>query len=370
MKKIERAQKLISRLSAQLSCPFCGSHLVLAPTLRLVCAHRHSFDLSRKGYVNFLYKPVNTRYGKSMMEARSQMFRAGFFDPLLQEVEKQLLTYDKKDSSTLSILDAGCGEGSFLAFAIRHLNNQETYKAEGAGIDLSKEAIQMAANAYSDVVWCVGDLARIPFAPHQFDVLLNILSPANYTEFRRVLKKDGQLLKVIPGNRHLIELREALGCPKGIQAVRSEEVIQHMKKHMPVMNSIRLTYQTRLPEHRLPYLIEMTPLSWKVPQQKKDEVAKNKLNRVTADFHLLVGRQWSRSISMKKEILVFRTNLQSAEEAQTLQPLLAQLAGVYEWNTDLQDCDRILRVVSSGAGSRDIIRLVRSAGFDCCELED
>ena len=40
------------------------------------------------------------------------------------------------------------------------------------------------------------------------DILLDIFSPANYGEFRRVLSKDGILIKVIPTENHLKEIRQ------------------------------------------------------------------------------------------------------------------------------------------------------------------
>ena len=44
-----------------------------------------------------------------------------------------------------------------------------------------------------------GWLSQSPFADQQFDYILNILSPSNYSEFRRLLTSDGMLVKVIPG---------------------------------------------------------------------------------------------------------------------------------------------------------------------------
>ncbi|MBA5735303.1 rRNA (guanine-N1)-methyltransferase, partial [Escherichia coli] len=56
--------------------------------------------------------------------------------------------------------------------------------------------------------WTVADLANCPNQAETADVILNILSPSNYVEFKRLLKKDGFLLKVVPEANYLRELRE------------------------------------------------------------------------------------------------------------------------------------------------------------------
>src|SRR5690606_40580058 len=59
----------------------------------------------------------------------------------------------------------------------------------------------------SNSVWIVADLANLPIATTSIDYILNILSPSNYAEFDRLLKKEGKLIKVIPNSDYLKELR-------------------------------------------------------------------------------------------------------------------------------------------------------------------
>ncbi|MEN7549934.1 hypothetical protein AAG747_18560 [Rapidithrix thailandica] len=73
------------------------------------------------------------------------------------------------------------------------------------------------------------------------------------------------------------------------------------------------------------------------------------------------------SITTKKEVFVFRTNL--PEKVPVKLPL-DHLPGVIEWNTDLEDCDRILRVVSEGANLNEVIHSIKALGYQCEELED
>ena len=73
----------------------------------------------------------------------------------------------------------------------------------GIGIDLAKEGIAAASKAYPGIIWSVADLAAMPFADAQIDAILNILSPANYAEFNRLLKPGGIVVKVVPESGYL-----------------------------------------------------------------------------------------------------------------------------------------------------------------------
>ncbi|GAB3223527.1 hypothetical protein [Spirosoma arcticum] len=69
-------------------------------------------------------------------------------------------------------------------------------------------------------------------------------------------------------------------------------------------------------------------------------------------------------------ILVFRTSLRTKRDCQLLAPLLDSQAGIDQWTVDLADCDNVLRVVSAGTPATTVETMVRSIGFDCCELTD
>lgn len=69
-------------------------------------------------------------------------------------------------------------------------------------------------------------------------------------------------------------------------------------------------------------------------------------------------------------ILVFKTSLQTKRDCQRLAMLLDGQAGIDQWTVDLTDCDKVLRVVSRGTVATTVETMVRSIGFDCCELMD
>ena len=58
------------------------------------------------------------------------------------------------------------------------------------------------------MLYFVADLAHLPFKDGSIDVIVNILSPINYKDFKRVLSDDGLVYKVIPETGYLKELRK------------------------------------------------------------------------------------------------------------------------------------------------------------------
>lgn len=69
-------------------------------------------------------------------------------------------------------------------------------------------------------------------------------------------------------------------------------------------------------------------------------------------------------------ILVFKTDLADGTQLEQLRSVLDTTAGIAEWNVDLEDCDRILRVVSHGAEVEDVTSRLMGMGIACEALED
>ena len=176
---------------------------------RLCCSNKHSFDIARQGYINLLSRAINANYDKKTFAYRRVIGRSGFFDPLHAAVSNLII--DRLPAQEpAGLLDAGCGEGSHLVRIQERLLRHDFAPPWSVGIDISKEGVGCAAAEYSNATWCVADIANCPFASGQFGIVLNLLSPANYSEFRRLIADDGMVIKVIPGRDYLKELREVL----------------------------------------------------------------------------------------------------------------------------------------------------------------
>lgn len=69
------------------------------------------------------------------------------------------------------------------------------------------------------------------------------------------------------------------------------------------------------------------------------------------------------------EIHVFKTNLASARHISKVKPALNRHPFIKDWNVDLQDCDKVLRVVSDNIPSTEIEQIILNSGYNCKELK-
>jgi hypothetical protein len=69
-------------------------------------------------------------------------------------------------------------------------------------------------------------------------------------------------------------------------------------------------------------------------------------------------------------VLVFKTSVQTKTEVDDLAPLLNEVVGDRKWNFDLEDCDKVLRVLPDRSDSRTVISLLRNKGYECIEFDD
>jgi len=282
MSKIE-----IQKSIGMFLCPICGKKMKVYDSSRIACSNKHSFDLSRKGYVNLLSGSAKTDYDKKMLESRNLICKSSFYEPMIEQISSLILKRNQKENSdNIKILDAGCGEGSHLAQIASNLTANSTFSVMGFGIDISRDGIQIALRDYPDVVWCVGDLARLPFAGKQFDVILSILSPSNYTEFNRVSSDNGI--------NYLKELRSHFYNKTDKETYSNEKVIEHFRSNLSILDLQQIQYTLPINRESLEHLINMTPLSWRVPREKVKDILSIGIDSISVDLSIIVGARKKR----------------------------------------------------------------------------
>lgn len=274
-KKIDRGKRFVQEQAQLFRCPLCHSAMA-GSTGGLTCENQHRFDVSKKGTLFFLSHQVKTDYDREMFAARRRMIQSGMYRPLLERLAEAV-----PENGTL--LDVGCGEGSFLDLLLAQVSSQAAI-----GFDISKEGVYMATEQPQPAFWCVADLTNLPFAQERFDTVLNIFSPSNYREFARILKPKGQLLKVVPGPRYLQELRQAF-YPDDVnkQQYSNEPVVAKFTESYRTFEKEEITYEFEIPTERRLDLLEMSPLEWGVDPARKAALKKQPLNKITVDLLLL-----------------------------------------------------------------------------------
>ncbi|MGG6311934.1 putative RNA methyltransferase [Paenibacillus macerans] len=277
----------VSQYAAIFKCPVCGGEFAAAEPGGLVCGKGHRFDMAKPGYVNFLSRAVNSGYGKELFAARHRIItESSLYAPLHEVIADAIRGHSEGFAAPPLIADMGCGEGSHLH---EIMNRTPIPGAVSVGLDLSKEGIRMAARRYAGPVWAVGDLARAPLPDQAAIAILNMLSPANYREFKRMLAPSGIVVKVVPGPQYLQELRRPLFDGEEKRSYSNDKTASLFRWHFRLKETVALQYTRLLLRPELACLARMTPLAWSAEPARTAAFADREAAEITVDLEVWIG---------------------------------------------------------------------------------
>jgi 23S rRNA (guanine745-N1)-methyltransferase len=259
-------------------CPICASSLTIE-TRTVRCESKHAFDFAREGYLHLL-PSGHGRAGvdgdtRPMLEARRRFLATGSYAPLAA----LLLARFPLGIDHPVILDVGCGEGTYSK-----ASQDETKSTNVVGVDVSREAVRMAAREHKRAHFVVADVKQgLPIKDEAVDVVVDVFAPRNPLEFARVLKPGGTLLVAIPTPEHLQELRARHGGI-GIEPDKRTHVIEQMQGSFDVDDEALWRSGLALAASSVRDLLHMTPSHHHVDDDADVDVAA--LN-VTASVQVL-----------------------------------------------------------------------------------
>lgn len=276
---------LDKRCVRPLICPICNFELVVVEK-SLACKNRHTFDISRDGYVNLLIsrKKMPTTVGDSadMLRARRAFLENHHFKPLVDQL-LDMAADILSTAPTAVVLDAGCGEGYYLEQTAAHFSGRDDCYF---GMDIAKKGIQMAAKRKGYGRYLVADInKKIPFADASLHLILNIFAPRNIKEFTRLLHPDGNILTVIPNQSHLASVRKQLNLIN-IQPDKEKDIIEKMAYGFSVKQKETVQYHLRLDNQSLSNLILMTPNARHLSDQTWQAIKKQTSFETEACFEI------------------------------------------------------------------------------------
>jgi hypothetical protein len=68
------------------------------------------------------------------------------------------------------------------------------------------------------------------------------------------------------------------------------------------------------------------------------------------------------------QVLVFKTNIEAEQKPRMLELLRAENF-IHDVSIDVEDCDRVLRIVGDDVQSEQIVKMVTNEGFYCEVLD-
>lgn len=281
----------MSPCSTLLRCPVCNQPLEIKGN-SYRCPHGHTFDIARQGYVNLLLstgsQPAIRGDARQMLQARRRFLEAGHYKPLSDHINRSaevIIRRKSQHKGPYTILDAGCGEGYYLGclqrFLAQRFPNQTFCQF---GMDISKEAVRMAAGRYKVVNFFVANTyERFLFARETIDLLLNLFAPRNPAQFHRVLNQNGVLLVVIPGSTHLGALRRELSL-LDIEEDKEDKLVAQMEPMFRLGERATIQYEVTLDSDAIRTLLQMTPNYWHLPGETWQRVARMAPRSVQLSF--------------------------------------------------------------------------------------
>lgn len=260
-------------------CPLCSEKISISGK-SYICPKNHCFDIAKSGYVNLLNAKHGAVHGdnKFMLRARRDFLEKDYYSPLCDAVCRTVSEYVKDDSI---LLDAGCGEGYYTS-AVKAKTSIEIY-----GLDISKDAVEMAAKRKSGINFAVASVFHIPVQSESCDILLTMFAPYCKEEYLRVLKKDGYMIMAIPSENHLWELKKAVYDTPYKNEVKPYELdgfshikTEHINFTMKINNKIDIQS-----------LFSMTPYYYRTGKSEQERLNHLEYLETQADFEILTYRK-------------------------------------------------------------------------------
>ena len=265
-------------MTSLLCCPICGQPLEREER-SYRCPKRHCYDVAKEGYVNLL--PANKKHAKDpgddkdMVAARSRFLDGDHYAPLRNALAALVL-----ERSPRTVLDSGCGEGYYTAGVYNALRERGS-AVRVMGVDLSRSALKKAARRTKEAEFAVASVYHLPVADHAVELLLNCFAPLALEEFRRVLAPGGTFLYVVPGAKHLWELKQVL-YEKPYENEEEETAYEGFSYE----TIVPVDFTMELDAPALQDLFRMTPYCWKTPKAGVERMNTLEGLSVTASFRI------------------------------------------------------------------------------------
>lgn len=190
-------------------------------------------------------------------------------------LKHKLLEYTQKKGENAVILDCGCGEGYYTSFISQN--------SKVIAIDISKNAISLAAKRDKNALYVVGSSYDLPVKDNSVDMILSLFAPLAEKEFSRVLKKNGCVLAVVPAEKHLIELKELV-----YDSAYENNPLKYFLDGFFEKKREKLSYTTKiLGNDSIKELFSMTPYSFKTSREGLEKLNDVSEINITIEFYLI-----------------------------------------------------------------------------------
>lgn len=274
-----------------LYCPHCKNELnQIDKTFK--CVNNHSYDISKKGFVNLLlanqHHSDNSGDEKGMILSRVRFLNTGKYD-LLRDLITETIKSNLDSSKDNVVCDLGCGEGYYTTYF--HNKLKDEFNLSTYGVDLSKQAInectiRQRQMKLENIKFIIGNLNYLPIQNESVDLIVNSFAKIDENEFLRILRKNGIFLRILPGTKHLLGLKEVL-----YENVRLNEDKETYIEGFELIDIKESEGNILLNNQEINDLFTMTPYYYKSPKDTSESLMKKEELNTIISFKILVYRK-------------------------------------------------------------------------------
>ncbi|MCH1928656.1 SAM-dependent methyltransferase [Shewanella sp. A25] len=274
-------------MGLQFQCPTCGLVLMQHQASQgFYCANKHHFDKSEQGYWIFTKLQRQKPIGDSRQQLRAKRFllESGIFAPLIAQMTAML---SPKMTDESCLFDYECADGFYLRSLASSLSNVTNgLNIHYSGAADAENAIFAAAKAQTPGMLCLSTSKVLPFADNCIDVVTVIDKPLKGKEFLRVLKPQGLMLQVLPGARHLWQLKEM------IYADLEEKTPKiNLPSELTPIEQQSSQFRLSVTGEQALILLEMAPFAWRVSDRVKQSIRSQHFDELEIDFLLILAQK-------------------------------------------------------------------------------
>lgn len=274
-------------MSLLFQCPTCGLALMQHQASQgFYCANKHHFDKNAAGYWVFTKPARQKPTGDSRQQVRAKHFllESGVFTPLIDKMGEMIAAYLQPNDC---LLDYECAEGFYLRALSSTLSKLTNgIDVQYTGVAEAENTIFAAAKAQTPAVLCLSTSKVLPFADNCVDFITVVDRPLKGKECVRVLKEQGFMLQVIPGARHLWQIK-ALIYPE----LAEKSVQVNLPTGLTVKEQQRLQFSLSVTGEQALVLLDMTPYAWRASDKVKHLIRSQAFDKLEIDFTLVLAQK-------------------------------------------------------------------------------
>lgn len=249
-----------------LVCPKCKKELILTEK-SYKCENNHSYDIAKQGYLNLLLGSAKgSGDDKEMCIARHYFHSCNFYKVLSDKLSEICLSYNLR-----KIVDAGCGEGYYIRSIREAFEKSNISNFTLCGIDLAKEAIILGAKSEkglnNKIEYAVAGIFDMPIANESCDCVLSVFAPVPFEQAHRVLCKNGLMIVVTPGSKHLEGLKRIL-----YKEIYDNKIDDKSYEGFETIDKIYVQNDITVTGDNIKNLFHMTPYFWKTSKNDSSKL--------------------------------------------------------------------------------------------------